>query len=82
MVGNRFVVEVADTQALKATVTRLRNIEGVFDAYRVTPSRLSAAGADLARAMAVSSVARVQRGTTLPASLPGTTIFRSGFWPR
>ncbi len=38
MVGNRFVVEVADTQALKATVSRLRHIEGVFDAYRVTPS--------------------------------------------
>ncbi len=38
MVGNRFVVEVADTQALKAMVSRLRHIEGVFDAYRVTPS--------------------------------------------
>jgi GTP pyrophosphokinase len=37
MVQNRFVVEVADTQALKATVGKLRNIEGVFDAYRVTP---------------------------------------------
>ncbi|HZO37132.1 MAG TPA: bifunctional (p)ppGpp synthetase/guanosine-3',5'-bis(diphosphate) 3'-pyrophosphohydrolase [Solirubrobacteraceae bacterium] len=37
MVKNRFVLEVADTQALKATVGRLRNIEGVFDAYRVTP---------------------------------------------
>ncbi len=37
MVQNRFVVEVADTQALKQTVTRLRNIDGVFDAYRVTP---------------------------------------------
>ena len=37
MVQNRFVVEVGDTRALKATVTRLRNIEGVFDAYRVTP---------------------------------------------
>ncbi len=37
MVQNRFVVEVADTQALKQTVTRLRNIEGVFDAYRITP---------------------------------------------
>ncbi len=34
---NRFVVEVADTAALKATVSRLRNIEGVFDAYRVIP---------------------------------------------
>jgi GTP diphosphokinase / guanosine-3',5'-bis(diphosphate) 3'-diphosphatase len=38
MVRNRFVVEVGDTQVLKATVTRLRNIDGVFDAYRVTPS--------------------------------------------
>ena len=37
MVKNRFVLEVADTQALKATVGRLRNIDGVFDAYRVTP---------------------------------------------
>jgi guanosine-3',5'-bis(diphosphate) 3'-pyrophosphohydrolase len=37
MVANRFVVEVADTQALKATIGRLRNIDGVFDAYRVTP---------------------------------------------
>jgi GTP diphosphokinase / guanosine-3',5'-bis(diphosphate) 3'-diphosphatase len=37
MVKNRFVVEVADTQALKGTITRLRNIDAVFDAYRVTP---------------------------------------------
>jgi GTP pyrophosphokinase len=37
MVRNRFVVEVADTHTLKATVTRLRNIDAVFDAYRVTP---------------------------------------------
>ncbi len=37
MVQNRFVVEVADTQTLKPTVGRLRNIDGVFDAYRVTP---------------------------------------------
>jgi GTP diphosphokinase / guanosine-3',5'-bis(diphosphate) 3'-diphosphatase len=37
MVANRFVVEVADTQALKSTIGRLRNIDGVFDAYRVTP---------------------------------------------
>jgi guanosine-3',5'-bis(diphosphate) 3'-pyrophosphohydrolase len=37
MVKNRFVVEVPDTQALKGTVGRLRNIDGVFDAYRVTP---------------------------------------------
>ncbi|HEX2015212.1 MAG TPA: bifunctional (p)ppGpp synthetase/guanosine-3',5'-bis(diphosphate) 3'-pyrophosphohydrolase [Solirubrobacteraceae bacterium] len=37
MVKNRFVVEVADTQTLKGTVSRLRHIESVFDAYRVTP---------------------------------------------
>jgi GTP diphosphokinase / guanosine-3',5'-bis(diphosphate) 3'-diphosphatase len=37
MVQNRFVVEVADTKALKQTITKLRNIESVFDAYRVTP---------------------------------------------
>jgi GTP diphosphokinase / guanosine-3',5'-bis(diphosphate) 3'-diphosphatase len=38
MVKNRFVVEVGDTQALKGCVQRLRNIESVFDAYRVTPT--------------------------------------------
>jgi guanosine-3',5'-bis(diphosphate) 3'-pyrophosphohydrolase len=38
MVKNRFVVEVGDTQALKTCVQRLRNIESVFDAYRVTPT--------------------------------------------
>jgi GTP pyrophosphokinase len=37
MVQNRFVVEVGDTQALKQTITKLRNIDNVFDAYRVTP---------------------------------------------
>jgi GTP pyrophosphokinase len=37
MVQNRFVVEVPDTQGLKQAVNRLRNIEGVFDAYRITP---------------------------------------------
>ena len=37
MVKNRFVVEVGDTEQLKACVTRLRNIDSVFDAYRLTP---------------------------------------------
>ncbi len=37
MVKNRFVVEVADTHTLKTAITRMRNIESVFDAYRVTP---------------------------------------------
>jgi GTP diphosphokinase / guanosine-3',5'-bis(diphosphate) 3'-diphosphatase len=37
MVKNRFVVEVPDTTALKNCVTRLRNVDSVFDAFRVTP---------------------------------------------
>jgi guanosine-3',5'-bis(diphosphate) 3'-pyrophosphohydrolase len=37
MVKNRFVVEVADTHTLKSAINRMRNIESVFDAYRVTP---------------------------------------------
>ena len=37
MIRNRFVVECADTQTLKATISRLRNIDSVFDAFRVTP---------------------------------------------
>ena len=38
MVKNRFVVEVGDTQALKNCIQRLRNIDSVFDAYRITPT--------------------------------------------
>ncbi|MEK6277310.1 MAG: bifunctional (p)ppGpp synthetase/guanosine-3',5'-bis(diphosphate) 3'-pyrophosphohydrolase [Actinomycetota bacterium] len=38
MVKNRFVVEVGDTAQLKQCVTRLRNIDSVFDAYRITPT--------------------------------------------
>jgi guanosine-3',5'-bis(diphosphate) 3'-pyrophosphohydrolase len=38
MVRNRFVVEVGDTKALRTTINRLRNIESVFDAFRITPS--------------------------------------------
>ena len=37
MVKNRFVVEVGDTRTLDQAITRLRNIDAVFDAYRVTP---------------------------------------------
>jgi GTP pyrophosphokinase len=37
MVKNRFVIEVGDTSALKMTISRLRQIESVFDAYRVLP---------------------------------------------
>ncbi len=38
MVKNRFVVEVGDTEQLKACISRLRNVESVFDAYRITPT--------------------------------------------
>ncbi len=38
MVKNRFVVEVGDTEQLRGCVGRLRNVESVFDAYRVTPT--------------------------------------------
>jgi GTP pyrophosphokinase len=37
MIHNHFVVEVGDTQALKQIVAKLRNVDGVFDAYRITP---------------------------------------------
>ncbi len=37
MVKNRFVVEVSDTVTLKNCISRLRNVDSVFDAYRVTP---------------------------------------------
>ena len=38
MVKNRFVIEVGDTEQLKQCITRLRNVESVFDAYRITPA--------------------------------------------
>jgi GTP pyrophosphokinase len=38
MVKNRFVLEVGDTEQLKQCISRLRNIDSVFDAYRVTPT--------------------------------------------
>jgi GTP pyrophosphokinase len=38
MVKNRFVVEVGDTDSLRTCIARIRNIDSVFDAYRVTPT--------------------------------------------
>ncbi len=38
MVRNRFVIEVGDTEQLKQCLGRLRNVESVFDAYRLTPA--------------------------------------------
>jgi len=37
MVHDRFVVDVGDIESLKGVVSQLRNVESVFDAYRVTP---------------------------------------------
>jgi GTP pyrophosphokinase len=37
MVKNRFVVEVGDTEQLRQCVARLRHVDSVFDAYRITP---------------------------------------------
>jgi GTP diphosphokinase / guanosine-3',5'-bis(diphosphate) 3'-diphosphatase len=37
MVKNRFVVEVGDTGQLKQCIGRLRHVDSVFDAYRITP---------------------------------------------
>jgi len=41
MVKNRFVIEVADSHTLKSAISKLRNVESVFDAYRVTPGAAS-----------------------------------------
>jgi GTP diphosphokinase / guanosine-3',5'-bis(diphosphate) 3'-diphosphatase len=38
MVKNRFVVEVGDTDQLKQCISRLRNVDSVFDPYRITPT--------------------------------------------
>jgi GTP pyrophosphokinase len=38
MVKNTFVIEVGDTEQLKQCIARLRNVESVFDAYRITPA--------------------------------------------
>ena len=37
MVQNRFVVEVGDSEQLRQTIGRLRHVDSVFDAFRVTP---------------------------------------------
>ena len=39
MIRNRFTVEVGDVENLRHLLSALRNIESVFDAYRVTPGR-------------------------------------------
>ena len=38
MARNWYVAQVGEVKALRTLLTSLRNIDGVFDAYRVTPS--------------------------------------------
>jgi GTP pyrophosphokinase len=38
MARNWYVAEVGDVKALRTMLNALRNVDGVFDAYRVTPS--------------------------------------------
>ena len=38
MAKNWYVAQVGDVKALRALLTALRNVDAVFDAYRVTPS--------------------------------------------
>jgi guanosine-3',5'-bis(diphosphate) 3'-pyrophosphohydrolase len=38
MIKNRFVIEVGDTKQLKQCIGRLRQVDSVFDVYRVTPT--------------------------------------------
>jgi GTP diphosphokinase / guanosine-3',5'-bis(diphosphate) 3'-diphosphatase len=38
MAKNWYVAEVGDIKALRGLLTSLRNVDAVFDAYRVTPS--------------------------------------------
>ncbi|MDX6619095.1 MAG: hypothetical protein QOK36_1481, partial [Gaiellales bacterium] len=37
MCKNWYVAEVGDVKELKSVLSALRNVESVFDAYRVTP---------------------------------------------
>ena len=37
MARNWYVIEVGDVKTLKAVLSGLRQLEAVFDAYRVTP---------------------------------------------
>ncbi len=37
MARTRFTVDLGDVEGLRALISGLRNVEGVFDAYRVTP---------------------------------------------
>ena len=38
MAKNWYVAEIGDIKALRALLNALRNIDSVFDAYRLTPS--------------------------------------------
>jgi GTP pyrophosphokinase len=38
MARNWYTVEVGDTKTLRSLISALKNIDAVFDAYRVTPN--------------------------------------------
>ncbi len=38
MARNWYVIEISDVRTLRAVLSGLRQIESVFDAYRVTPT--------------------------------------------
>ena len=42
MARNWYVIEIGDVRTLRAVLSGLRQIESVFDAYRVTPGALTA----------------------------------------
>ena len=83
MIRNRFVVEVADTKTLDSTINRLRNIESVFDAYRVTPgAALSAGRVTTSKSRPVSrssacSWSLSQRGSGAPLTYHGEPLSAS-----
>ena len=75
MVKNRFVIEVADTQALKSAINRLRSIDAVFDAYRVIPRRLSPVAQPTTRSapgVDARAAATVSSPTWSPSTWSGT----------
>src|SRR4029079_4481686 len=67
---NWYVAEVGDVKALRSLLTALRNVDAVFDAYRVTPScsHPSIEGASLERA------GYLERGMALFARLTTTWV--------
>ncbi len=71
MVKNRFVVEVGDTEQLKQCISRLRNVESVFDAYRITPAGLPDVSQDPRR---TRSSGALRRRSSAPGAARGRSV--------